>query len=645
MEDKNSLIQYVVQQVGPDKLKQMVDQASQELSQDPDVTQEALAELSKQLTYLIENPETYPEFVASAVQSGMIDAEDLPEQFEPVFIAVILIAITELMNRMATQGSQMFAKGGLATVANQLAAKGRYGDTMLAHINPREAEVLRQMGGSGTINPHTGLPEFFLGGIFKAVGKIFKSVAKIAAPIFATVIGGPWAGAAVGALLGAGGGGGLKGALLGGLTGSLGAGGLLGNTAKSLGAGVLNTGVGRLLGDTIGAQTLGAGLLGGAASAALGKGFLPGALAAGSVSALTPTVTGLAGSAKDLLGSATGPGGIFSSQAGGTGINLGSSGGLNQVGGSMLSGSGAPAVNAAGAEVARKAMEANMVNGVPGFSLADLAKTGSGVNLANATTPGPGLFNLAPTTNAPGIPLPKFDTVATKGGGGASVYDFGITNPAASNAAAGSGSILGGAKDSGILGTGISGSQALMGATLLGGLTPPQALQQIEGSDLTPEQKEAMARGLTNYTAKYNMTILPQQGTPEYDDMMNNIKQGIGINFMNPTLTNNTTGVTQPLKRGGKAKAPPGGLSQVAMLASGTGSGRDDTINARLSDGEYVLDAETVALLGNGSTKAGAAVLDQMREQLRKQKGKALAKGKFSPDAKSPLAYMKGGLK
>jgi hypothetical protein len=99
------------------------------------------------------------------------------------------------------------------------------------------------------------------------------------------------------------------------------------------------------------------------------------------------------------------------------------------------------------------------------------------------------------------------------------------------------------------------------------------------------------------------------------------------------------------MKKGGRAKAPAGGLSQIAMLANGTGSGRDDTINARLSDGEYVIDAETVALLGNGSTKAGAAVLDQMREQVRKQKGKALARGKFSPDAKSPLAYMKGGLK
>jgi len=42
-----------------------------------------------------------------------------------------------------------------------LASKGRYGDTMLAHINPQEAGLLRSMGGSGTINPQTGLPEFY----------------------------------------------------------------------------------------------------------------------------------------------------------------------------------------------------------------------------------------------------------------------------------------------------------------------------------------------------------------------------------------------------------------------------------------------------------------------------------------------------
>jgi len=42
-----------------------------------------------------------------------------------------------------------------------LASKGRYGDTMLAHVNPEEAAMLQSMGGAGTINPKTGLPEFF----------------------------------------------------------------------------------------------------------------------------------------------------------------------------------------------------------------------------------------------------------------------------------------------------------------------------------------------------------------------------------------------------------------------------------------------------------------------------------------------------
>ena len=41
-----------------------------------------------------------------------------------------------------------------------LASKGRYGDTMLAHINPEEAGILKLLGGSGTINPYTGLPEY-----------------------------------------------------------------------------------------------------------------------------------------------------------------------------------------------------------------------------------------------------------------------------------------------------------------------------------------------------------------------------------------------------------------------------------------------------------------------------------------------------
>jgi hypothetical protein len=86
-----------------------------------------------------------------------------------------------------------------------------------------------------------------------------------------------------------------------------------------------------------------------------------------------------------------------------------------------------------------------------------------------------------------------------------------------------------------------------------------------------------------------------------------------------------------------------GGLSRVQSMQIGGGAdGRSDDVNALLSDGEYVFDAEAVAMLGNGSSEAGAKKLDDMRAKLRQHKGKALAGGKISPDAKSPLSYLKG---
>ena len=86
-----------------------------------------------------------------------------------------------------------------------------------------------------------------------------------------------------------------------------------------------------------------------------------------------------------------------------------------------------------------------------------------------------------------------------------------------------------------------------------------------------------------------------------------------------------------------------GGLSQVNSMRIGGGAdGRSDDVPAVLSDGEYVMDAETVAMLGNGSSRAGAKKLDDMRAKLRQHKGKALVGGKISPNAKSPLGYLKG---
>ena len=58
------------------------------------------------------------------------------------------------------------AKGGsIKNMAKTVQSKGRNGDTILAHINPHEAAMLKKMGGSGRINPDTGLMSFDSDGI------------------------------------------------------------------------------------------------------------------------------------------------------------------------------------------------------------------------------------------------------------------------------------------------------------------------------------------------------------------------------------------------------------------------------------------------------------------------------------------------
>lgn len=65
--------------------------------------------------------------------------------------------------------------------AGLLQAQGRHGDTILAHINPQEAKMLKAAGGSGTINPETGLPEF---SFWTSIRNAFQTVAVVAGNYF-----------------------------------------------------------------------------------------------------------------------------------------------------------------------------------------------------------------------------------------------------------------------------------------------------------------------------------------------------------------------------------------------------------------------------------------------------------------------------
>ena len=93
-------------------------------------------------------------------------------------------------------------------IASILALQGRGGDTELVHMTKPEVKRLQQTG-LMSINPDTGLPEYFLGGIFDtlkaSVKNIFKpeniipAVASIALPAIA---GPTFAGTGIGRLLG-----------------------------------------------------------------------------------------------------------------------------------------------------------------------------------------------------------------------------------------------------------------------------------------------------------------------------------------------------------------------------------------------------------------------------------------------------------
>lgn len=105
-----------------------------------------------------------------------------------------------------------YARGGEAqgikSIARELASYGRGGDTMLAHINPQEAAMLKAMGGSGTINPHTGLPEFLFGFKVPIVDDVIHGVKSLVqdlgpvATIAGAYFGGPLGAALVGGLQG-----------------------------------------------------------------------------------------------------------------------------------------------------------------------------------------------------------------------------------------------------------------------------------------------------------------------------------------------------------------------------------------------------------------------------------------------------------
>jgi hypothetical protein len=696
---------------------QGVEQMEQQVKRMPIVPEE-LDEAINMLEFVLQNPEQYPEVRTAAIKDGAIDANMIPEQYDMVFVVSLLIALYGLQDRLKVRG---YARGGLAVAARKLELAGRGGDDMLAHINHREAEMLKRMGGEGSINPTTGLREY------KSILKIFASILPIALMIFApgigTAVGGflsggllsgagaaALGGGAIGALSG-GITGGWKGALMGGAAGALGGGlgGQVGNSASS----ALGLGLGKTGQAMLGSGIIGAGV--GAAGAGISGGnVLKGALVGGGVGA----AGGAIGSMASGVGtdSAIGLGINRGGQAFGNALTAGYSpkqaaisGGLAGVAAGLRfdpASAGQQKLdtvnegNKANSLDAGKQLNASDISLKPSDSVVDSLKLG---NMGTAA-PGGGQYVTDPATGAEtwvpnsataapsydlGLRGNAFGSSVPSGGYGLNAEGFPSftgdqtnLNPAvqtalspqsvlgegnsigtqyvnAGNAPNGQGvNVLGGQtgianyvnNPNGIYGNSSPAGQADAGAVaqtqqqaqggidlgkaaLLGGgalaltslMSAPKEAQSAV-SQLSPQQQEYFTKPnvpwdwnkLQNDANKNNQSL--------YDYMAQNWNRVSSGAYNQPGY------------------AAGGALGNIARFARGAGSGRDDTIDAKLSDGEYVIDAETVALLGDGSNKAGAQRLDKMRSEIRAQKGKSLAKGKISPNAKSPLAYLRGAM-
>lgn len=102
------------------------------------------------------------------------------------------------------------------------------------------------------------------------------------------------------------------------------------------------------------------------------------------------------------------------------------------------------------------------------------------------------------------------------------------------------------------------------------------------------------------------------------------------------------TGKWFKYKQGGKAKDEMTIMEIMhprARYMDGNTGGQDDKIPALLSDGEYVIDASTVADMGDGNSKKGATVLDEMVTKIRKKKRGGTAK--LPPKLGNIMDYMR----
>jgi hypothetical protein len=205
-----------------------------------------------------------------------------------------------------------------------------------------------------------------------------------------------------------------------------------------------------------------------------------------------------------------------------------------------------------------------------------------------------------------------------------------------------------GMSKAGAIGGGIAGINALLGAPPNGAYVPPDSvykggsLQKFK-YDPNTYNPDIVRPPSPIYRAQYaegGIASLAMGGPAPQ------------TNFANPAASDMGTSqysmATDPMSGNIANRMASGGIAELAVggkLLRGDGDGMSDSINAniagsqqaRLADGEFVIPADVVSHLGNGSTDAGAKHLYSMMDKVRKarvgtkKQGKQINPNKFIP--------------
>lgn len=460
----------------------------------------------------------------------------------------------------------------LHTLAKHVQEKGRGKDQMLVHMTPREVQGLQALakahGGSLTINPETGLPEAgFLEQVLPIVAMAAATyfTAGAAAPALSAALAGETL--AAGTVTAAGGA--AAGALSGAGVGAIGA----GLQGKDVGKGALYGGIG-------GAIAGGMGAYGGPESAAV-TGANEAAQTGKAVDIANSGVSG-----EEMLKQTAGYGQATNApmtqqQFADTSAFTGTP----QAPGSVPAGGPSPTINSTPTQA-----EINQIRGP--------APSGPPSYYSTITTPGGKLATQA----LPGV-----------------AADIGMNTPNTQ------------------IPTGAGYKSASTLSPDFEGYTPPQpnpyyraqytryaadgGLMALAPGGMAEEKKKKQRAALTADRTMAAMSA-DQAGLA----MLNNARYGANMTGAAPVSSMSLGDLPANAVAGARGGlADLGSYSDGGRLLKGPGDGMSDNIPAqigrkqpaRLADGEFVVPADVVSHLGNGSTDAGAKRLYSMMDKVR----------------------------